>query len=193
MNTLAEIAIFIVNTLGSIYLLIVVLRFLLQLVRADYYNPISRLIVKATNPLLVPLRKLIPGFWGIDFACLVLALLVKMAVVQLVLLIAGAGLQNPLLLLAWAFLGILALIATTYFWALLIMVIASWIAPYSHNPGLSLLRQLIEPSLAPIRKLLPDLGGLDFSPMVALMLLHIFNQYLMPALAGQLGISASLL
>ena len=193
MNTLAEIAIFIVNTLGSIYLLIVVLRFLLQLVRADYYNPISRLIVKATNPLLVPLRKLIPGFWGIDFACLVLALLVKMAVVQLVLLIAGAGLQNPLLLLAWALLGILALIATTYFWALLIMVIASWIAPYSHNPGLSLLRQLIEPSLAPIRKLLPDLGGLDFSPMVALMLLHIFNQYLMPALAGQLGISASLL
>ena len=193
MNMLANIAIFIVNTLGSIYLLIVVLRFLLQLVRADYYNPISRLIVKATNPLLVPLRKLIPGFWGIDFACLVLALLVKMAVVQLVSLIAGAGLLNPLLLLAWAFLGILALIATTYFWALVIMVIASWIAPYSHNPGLSLLRQLIEPSLAPIRKLLPDLGGLDFSPMVALMLLHIFNQYLMPALAGQLGIPMSYL
>ena len=193
MNTLAQIAIFIVNTLGSIYLLIVVLRFLLQLVRADYYNPISRFIVKATNPLLVPLRKFIPGFWGIDFACLVLALLVKMSVVQLVLLIAGAGLQSPLLLLAWALLGILALIATTYFWALLIMVIASWIAPYSHNPGLSLLRQLIEPSLAPIRKLLPDLGGLDFSPMVALMLLHIFNQYLMPALASSLGIAPHLL
>ena len=113
MNTLAQIAIFIVNTLGSIYLLIVVLRFLLQLVRADYYNPISRFIVKATNPLLVPLRKFIPGFWGIDFACLVLALLVKISVVQLVLLIAGAGLQSPLLLLAWALLGILALIATT--------------------------------------------------------------------------------
>ena len=193
MKTLAEIAIFIVNTLGSIYLLIVVLRFLLQLVRADYYNPISRFIVKATNPLLVPLRKFIPGFWGIDFACLVLALLVKISVVQLVLLIAGAGLQSPLLLLAWALLGILALIATTYFWALLIMVIASWIAPYSHNPGLSLLRQLIEPSLAPIRKLLPDLGGLDFSPMVALMLLHIFNQYLMPALASSLGIAPHLL
>lgn len=192
MQTLVDILVFLVRTLGAIYLTIVLLRFLLQLVRADYYNPISRVIVKATNPLLVPLRKLIPGFWGIDFACLVLALLVQYLIFQTVILLVGAGLQNPLLLLSWAFVGILALVASVYFWALLIMVIASWVAPYSHNPALSLLRQLIEPSLAPIRRLLPNLGGLDLSPMVALLLLHIFNQYLLPALARTLGVPAGL-
>lgn len=187
MQTLAQIAIYIIQTLGSIYLFIVVMRFLLQLVKADYYNPISKMIVKATNPLLVPLRKVIPGFWGIDFACLLLALLVEIIILQVIILIAGLGLQNPLLLLPWAVVGIIKLVATTYFWGLIIMVIASWVAPYSHNPGLSLLRQLIEPTLAPLRKILPDLGGLDLSPMIALMLLHIFNQYLLPALAGTLG------
>lgn len=193
MTTLAQIAIYIINTLGTIYLFIVVLRFLLQLVKADYYNPISRMIVKATNPLLVPLRKIIPGFWGIDFACLLLALLVKIVVLQVIILIAGLGWQNPLMLLPWAVLGIFKLIATTYFWGLIIMVIASWVAPFSHNPGLSLLRQLIDPTLAPLRKILPDLGGLDLSPMIALMLLHIFNQYIMPALANAVGAPVGLL
>lgn len=193
MQTLAQIAIYIINTLSSIYLFIVVLRFLLQLVRADYYNPISRVIVKATNPLLVPLRKIIPGFWGVDFACLVLGLLIKIIVLQVIILIAGFGLQNPLLLLLWGLLGIVKLVATTYFWGLIIMVIASWVAPYSQNPGLSLLRQLIEPSMAPLRKVLPNMGGLDFSPMIALMLLHIFNQYIMPALAGAVGAPVGLL
>lgn len=193
MQTLAEIAIYIINTLSSIYLFIVVLRFLLQLVRADYYNPISRVIVKATNPLLVPLRKIIPGFWGVDFACLVLGLLIKIIVLQVIILIAGFGLQNPLLLLLWGLLGVVKLVATTYFWGLIIMVIASWVAPYSQNPGLSLLRQLIEPSMAPLRKVLPNMGGLDFSPMIALMLLHIFNQYIMPALAGAVGAPVGLL
>lgn len=193
MQTLAQIAIYIINTLGSIYLFIVVLRFLLQLVKADYYNPISRMIVKATNPLLVPLRKIIPGFWGVDFACLVLGLLVKIIVLQVIILIAGFGWQNPLLLLPWGLLGIVKLMATTYFWGLIIMVIASWVAPYSQNPGLSLLRQLIEPTLAPLRKVLPNMGGLDLSPMIALMTLHIFNQYIMPALANAVGAPVGLL
>jgi YggT family protein len=193
MQTLAEIAIYIINTLGSIYLFIVVLRFLLQLVKADYYNPISKVIVKATNPLLVPLRKIIPGFWGIDFACLLLAFLIKILLLQVIILIAGLGWQNPIMLLPWALLGIIKLIATTYFWSLIIMVIASWVAPFSQNPGLSLLRQLIEPTLAPLRKILPSMGGLDLSPMIALMLLHIFNQYLLPALANLLGAPMGLL
>lgn len=193
MQTLSQIAIYIINTLGSIYLLIVVLRFLLQLVRADYYNPVSKMIVKATNPLLVPMRKIIPGFWGVDFACLVLALAIKMILLQIIILLLGYGLQNPLLLLPWAFLGIIKLIATTYFWGLIIIVIASWVAPYSHNPGLNLVRQLIEPTMAPLRKVLPAMGGLDFSPMIALMLLHIFNQYIMPSLASLVNAPVGLL
>lgn len=193
MQTLAQIAIYIIQTLGSIYLFLVVLRFLLQLVKADYYNPISRMIVKATNPLLVPLRKVIPGFWGIDFACILLAILVKLVVLQVIILIAGFGLQNPLLLVPWSLLGILSLISQTFFWALLILVIASWVAPYSANPALSLVRQLIEPVVSPIRRVLPNLGGLDFSPMVLMMGLHIFNQYIMPALAHAMGVPVNMI
>jgi YggT family protein len=112
MQTLAQIAIYIISSLGSVFLSFVVLRFLLQLVRADYYNPISKAVVKLTNPLLVPLRKIVPGFFGIDFACLVLAIFVQAVVLQLIFLIAGNGLFNPLILLLWSLLGILGLVLT---------------------------------------------------------------------------------
>lgn len=193
MTTMMQILIFLINTLGSLYLTLVLLRFILQLIRADYYNPITKFIVKATNPILVPLRKLIPGIGGIDWACLVLALVLKIALLQLILSIAGIGFIGVTKLVATAFLGILSLLATTYFWAMIIIVIASWVAPYSNNPGLSLLRQIIEPTLSPIRKIVPAPGGLDFSPMIALLLLHIFNTFIMPSLAATLGVPMGLL
>lgn len=193
MTTMTQILIFLINTLGSLYLTLVLLRFILQLIRADYYNPITKFIVKATNPILVPLRKLIPGIGGIDWACLVLALVLKIVLLQLILSIAGIGFIGVTKLVATAFLGILSLLATTYFWAMIIIVIASWVAPYSNNPGLSLLRQIIEPTLSPIRKIVPAPGGLDFSPMIALLLLHIFNTFIMPSLAATLGVPMGLL
>lgn len=193
MTTMTQILIFLINTLGSLYLTLVLLRFILQLIRADYYNPITKFIVKATNPILVPLRKLIPGIGGIDWACLVLALVLKIVLLQLILSIAGIGFIGVTKLVATAFLGILSLLATTYFWAMIIIVIASWVAPYSNNPGLSLLRQIIEPTLSPIRKIVPAPSGLDFSPMIALLLLHIFNTFIMPSLAATLGVPMGLL
>jgi YggT family protein len=112
---MAQMAIYLIKTIGSLYLLIVLLRFLLQLSRADFYNQISQGISKATNPLLLPLRRVIPGLFGIDLACLVLALAVQWLVVQLMLLIAGYGFVNPLMLLAWSVVGILAMLASIYF------------------------------------------------------------------------------
>lgn len=193
MATSGNFLVFIINTLGSLYLTLLLLRFVLQLVRADYYNPISRFIVKATNPVLIPLRKIIPGIGGYDWACLVLAFVIKMIMVQLVLLVVGVGYQGIGILLAGALLGLIKLVATTYFWAMIIIVIASWVAPHSHNPGLSLLNSIIEPSLKPIRKIVPAPGGLDFSPMIALFLLHIFNSFVLPALCTSLGVPGWLL
>ena len=100
MSGFAEALIYIVQTLGSLYLLIVLLRFILQLVRADFYNPLSQFTVKATQPLLKPLRRIIPGFGGLDLASLALAILVQLVLMVLVILIAGAnpaavGLQLP--------------------------------------------------------------------------------------------------
>jgi YggT family protein len=193
MQTLAQIGVYIIGSLGSVLLSFVVLRFLMQLVRADYYNPISKAVVKLTNPLLVPLRKIVPGFFGIDFACVVLAVLVQALVLQLIFLVAGTGLLNIFTLLLWSLLGILGLALTIYYFGIFIIMIASWVAPYSSHPALTILRQIIDPVMAPFRKIVPPMGGLDFSPMLVIMILHVLKNYLLPALAQTVGMPIGLL
>lgn len=182
-SALIESLFYIIRTIGSLYLLLVLLRFLFQLVRADFYNPISQTIAKATNPLLIPLRKVVPGYRRIDFASLVLALLVQALIIQMLFFIAGQGFVNVLSLLGWSLVGILKTFASIYFWGLIIVIVASWIAPFSQNPALVLVRQVIEPAMAPLRKIIPPLGVLDLSPIVAFMILHVVNNYLIPAIA----------
>lgn len=194
MAPLQEIGTLIVQTLGSLYLLVVMLRFLLQQARADFYNPISQFIVKVTNPLLMPLRRVIPGLMGIDIAAILLALVVQFVVIELGALILLGGLINPLVALMWSAVGLLALTANIYFWGLLIMVIASWIAPQSSNPALRLVFQLVEPVMAPFRKLLPDMGGIDISPIFAFLALNVVQiliKYL-AAMAGMGGLAQQL-
>ena len=163
MGTLIDIIIFLIRVFGGLYLCVILLRFLLQTARADFYNPISQTMVRLTNPLLVPLRKIIPGIWGIDLASLVLALLFHWFVMQLMILILGHGLQAPHLMASWALIGIAANIITLYIIAGFVLFIASFIAPFSRNPALVLVHQLLEPLLAPVRRFIPPTGGLDFS------------------------------
>ena len=94
MNSLNTAAIYLLQTLGNLYLLVVLLRFLLQLVRADFYNPISQFIVRATKPLLMPLRRIIPGYGGLDFASLVLALAIQLVLMVLIIKLMGYALPN---------------------------------------------------------------------------------------------------
>ena len=188
MGPLQEIGLLIIQTVGSLYLLIILLRFLLQLARADFYNPISQFAVKATNPLLIPLRRLIPGVFGIDLASLTLALLLQFVVIEASALILGFSFINPLTVIAWGAVGVISMIATIYFWALLAMVIASWVAPQGGHPALMLVRQVVEPIMAPFRKMLPDMGGIDISPIFAFLALNIV-QVLIRHLAASVGIS----
>lgn len=192
MSTSAEIGIYIVRTLGTLYLVLVLLRFLFQMVRADFYNPISQFVAKATNPLLMPLRKAIPGVFGIDLASLVLALFVQWVLIQLVLVIAGIGFLNPLMTIAWAAVGLLSMTLTLYFWCLIISIISSWVAPGSQHPALMLVRQLVAPVMAPFQKLIPPMGGIDITPIFAFMVLHILNNYLVPAIAQSIGMPGGL-
>ena len=192
MQTLAQIAIYIISTIGTLYISLVLLRFLAQLVRADYYNPMSKALVKYTNPLLIPLRKIIPGFFGIDVAALVLALLLQALLIQIILLLANYGLINPLYLFAWSAISLLGLVLTFYYWGVIITIIASWVAPQSHNPALSLLQQILDPVMAPFRKVIPPLGMLDLSPMIFLMVLHIIRNYVLPALGNSVGMIGGL-
>ncbi|MBT2371837.1 YggT family protein [Pseudomonas fluorescens] len=177
-------AVYVLQTLGSLYLLIVLLRFVLQLVRANFYNPLCQFAVKATQPLLKPLRRVIPSLFGLDMSSLVLAILVQLALMALTLLLTYGTIGNFLQLLIWAIIGVTALFLKIFFFALIISVILSWVAPGSHNPGAELVNQICEPALAPFRKILPNLGGLDISPILAFMVLKLLDMLVINNLAA---------
>ena len=180
-------AVYILQTIGSLYLLIVLLRFTLQLVRADFYNPVSQFIVRATHPLLKPLRKIIPSLAGLDLASLMLAILVQLLLMAVTLLLLGYGLDNPLQLLVWSIIGVTALFLKVFFFALIISVILSWVAKGSHNPTAMLINQICEPLLSPIRRILPSMGGLDLSPIVAFLILNLIDMLVIRNLAIMTG------
>ena len=177
-------AIYVLQTLGSLYLLIVLLRFVLQLVRANFYNPLCQFTVKATQPLLKPLRRVIPSVFGLDMSSLVLALILQVLLMAVTMLLAYGTTGAPLQLLIWAIIGVTALFLKIFFFALIISVILSWVAPGSHNPGAELVNQICEPVLAPFRKILPSLGGLDISPILAFMVLKLLDMLVINNLAA---------
>lgn len=177
-------AVYVLQTLGSLYLLIVLMRFVLQLVRANFYNPLCQFVVKATQPLLKPLRRIIPSLFGLDMSSLLLAILVQMALMALTLLLTYGTTGNPLQLLIWSIIGVTALFMKIFFFALIISVILSWVAPGSHNPGAELMNEICEPALAPFRRIVPNLGGLDISPILAFMVLKLIDMLVINNLAA---------
>ena len=176
---LAQPAVFLVKVLFGLYATLVVLRFLLQLVRADFYNPLSQFIVKATRPLLNPLRRIIPGISGIDIASLVLAWFVITLEQLAILALAGTGFQ-PAGAALLAIPELITLFINVFLFAILIQVIISWINPGSYNPAIGLIHSLTEPLLAPIRRRMPNMGGLDLSPMVVMLGLVLLEMLLIP-------------
>ncbi|NNB13685.1 YggT family protein [Pseudomonas fragi] len=186
MSGLNGAAIFVIQTLGSLYLLIVLLRFILQLVRANFYNPLCQFIVKATQPLLKPLRRVIPSVFGLDMSSLVLAILVQMVIFAVVLTLSYMSF-NILGLLLWAIIGVTALFLKVFFFAMIISVILSWVAPGSVSPGAELVNQITEPALAPFRRFLPSMGGLDISPILAFLVIQLIQSFVIPPLAMYVG------
>ncbi|WP_166837853.1 YggT family protein [Rheinheimera pleomorphica] len=164
---------FLIDTAFSLYLMVVILRLWLQLVRADFYNPFSQFVVKATNPLVLPLRRIIPSIGRLDTATLVLAytiMLAKLATLQL--LQSGQMLVVPSLIFAVIFL--VKEVFTLLFWILVIRALLSWFSQ-GRSPVEYVMHQLTEPLLKPIRRILPPLGGLDLSVLVVLIGLQFLN------------------
>ncbi len=157
--------VFLINTVFGLYILIVMLRFLLQLVRGDFYNPVSQFLVKATSPVLVPLRRVIPGLFGIDFAAVFLLLVLQIMQLVLVGLVKGYAFQ-PLGLVVMSIAELASLTLNIFFFSILIQVILSWVNPGTHNPVTALVYGLNEPLLRPARRLIPPVSGFDFSPLV---------------------------
>lgn len=159
--------IFLIDTLFSIYIAIMLLRFILQQVGADFYNPISQFVVKATQPLVVVARRFIPSIKKIDTATLVLALI--LIALKLVLLFTISGYPiNGLQLLVKGLHDLISLTFDIFIVALFIQAILSWVNPDPYNPVSGLLRGLTAPVLRPIQKYVPAIGGIDLSTLIAL-------------------------
>ena len=177
MNYLSDGGIFVVQTLTGLIVLALNLRFLMQVSRANYYNPIAQGFVKATNPLLRPLRRFIPGWGGIDGAALVLAVIIQAITFFLILVALNSSIPaiNPLTLLSWAILNVLDLNVKIYFWSVIAVVVVSWIAPQSGHPAIQLVAQITEPVMRPVRNVMPSMGGLDLSPIIVFLILNVVS------------------
>lgn len=172
-SPLSDAGIFLVNTVFGLYILLVALRFLLQCVRADFYNPISQFLVTFTNPPLRFLRRFIPGFAGIDWPSLLLMLALQSLELVITGLL-GAG-QIPALpgLLVLSIAALLKLFIYIFFFAIFIQIIISWVNPGAYNSATVILSRLTDPLLRPARRLIPPISGLDLSPMVVIVALQL--------------------
>jgi len=177
--------IFLVQVIFGLYALVALLRFLLQLVRADFYNPLSQFIVRITSPVLVPLRRVIPPVGGKDTASLVLAWLVLALQLLLIFAIAGQGFQ-PLGALLLAIPELIGLLIDIFLYSILILVIISWVNPGAHNPAIGVLDALTRPLMGPARRILPPISGLDLSPMLVMIGLVLLKMLLIPPLKALL-------
>jgi YggT family protein len=187
-SSFGQLIVLVVNTLGHLVMLALLLRFLLQASRADFYNPVSQALVKMTAPVLNPLRRLIPAWCNFDLATLLVALLFGTLASALMIFSAGYVLPGIGTLLSWAFLGMLSYILKIYFWGLLISVIVSWVAPYSGNPALLLIQQILEPLQRLFRKVIPPMGGLDLSPIFIFLGIQVVEIMLVGTLRQGLGL-----
>ncbi|MCW9047516.1 MAG: YggT family protein [Gammaproteobacteria bacterium] len=163
--------VFLIDILFQLYATALLIRVLLQMVGADFYNPVSQFIVKITNPPVIPLRKIIPGFAGIDVATLLLAFLVlaikAMIIYQTI---------EPLSIGVIALGETLVLIISIFLYSIIIQAILSWVNPDPYNPAVSLLNTLTYPILKHFRKMIPPMSGIDISSFFAIITL-LFVQY----------------
>jgi YggT family protein len=176
-------SVFLIQTLFGLYILVVMLRLILQWARADFYNPVSQFIVKITNPPLKPLRRIIPGWGGIDLASVLLLIALQMLELFLVNLAVGRGVGVSGLIVQ-SIAELLGLAINVFIGAILIQVILSWVAPGSYNPIIGLVHRIAEPLLAPARRILPPMSGIDFSPLVVLIVLQLLKILLVAPIAN---------
>ena len=162
--------VFLIETLFDLYIIVLMLRFILQQVRADFYNPISQFIVKATAPVLNPARKLIPGFSGVDLATIIVVIAFIAIKIFIIALISGYS-PSVLALLLTGTRDFITLALNIFIFAIIIQAILSWINPDPYNPVSGLLFNITSPVLQPFRRLIKPVGGIDLSPLVALIAL----------------------
>jgi len=178
-NYMTDPLIFLIDTLFSLYIVAVLLRLLLQWTRADFYNPVSQFLIKITQPLLKPMRRYIPAVGRLDSSSLVLALLLQMLANFIILAVKGVAISIIALALL-SFANLLKMVLDIFVYAIFAGALLSWFATGAYSTAASLLYSLTEPVLSVCRRLVPDFGGIDLSPLVALVLLQLVKMVVLP-------------
>ncbi|MFT6406723.1 MAG: YggT family protein [Arenicella sp.] len=175
---------FLIEAIFNFALYVVLLRFWMQWVRADFRNDFGQFIISATNPVIIPIRRVIPSIGVVDTATVLLAVTIALIKFYVLVLLAGGGLTSYSLLklLSVAVAAVLDSSIYVFLGAILVGIIASWVNPNSYHPILSIARSISEPLLAPARKLIPSMGGIDFSPMLVILFLRISQMLLIAPL-----------
>ena len=167
---------YLLNFVFDTMLMILILRVWLQLVRADFYNPLCQFIVKVSNPLVIPFRKVIPGLGGIDVATIVIAYLVASLKFVIIPMLNGGEIDViSALIIGGAYL--IKEVGVLLFIIMLVMALMSWIVQ-GYNPTQAVLHQLTAPILRPIQRVVPSIGGLDLSVLIAFLALNMINIFL---------------
>lgn len=156
---------FVAGALLDLYVITFFLRLVLAWVRADFRNPLAQFILRVTNPLVLPARRLIPAVGSLDTATLVLLLVLQSLATAVLINLACAGSAEVGQIVVFGLIRLVHLILTVYFWLIIVYAISSWVSPGGYNPALALLGAIVEPVLAPFRRLIPPIGGLDLSPI----------------------------
>ena len=180
-NYVTDPVVFLIDTLFSLYILAVMLRFLLQWTQADFYNPVSQFLVKITHPPLRFMRRYVPAVGRIDTSSLIFALLLQMLANFSILALKGIGI-NFIALAVLSFTDLLKMLLDIFVYAIFAGAILSWFAAGTYSSASSILYSLTEPLLSVCRRLLPDFAGIDLSPLIALVLLQLAKMMLLPPL-----------
>lgn len=185
-----EILLYIIKVLAPIVTFFFIARFLLQASRADFYNPISQGIVSLTDPVLKPMRMLMPSIGRWDIAALVAACLLETVFLYAQIAISGTVSPGLLGILVVGLFSGLSMLLTIISYLIIIHIVGNLLAAFGgmqiQHPLLNLIDQVIDPILAPARKLLPPMGGFDLSPIIVFMLLGLFSNVIFPQM--QFGI-----
>ncbi|MCU7959809.1 MAG: YggT family protein [gamma proteobacterium symbiont of Bathyaustriella thionipta] len=184
---LTDPATFLIQVIFDLYILLLMLRLVMQLLHVDFFNPMSQFVVRLTSPALNPLRRLIPGYGGIDIASILLMWLLKTLELTLLMWLNGEAVALPLPLL----LAIPALIdqaLNLFLFAIIIRALLSWLQPDPYHPVQRLLISLTEPLLRPARKLIPPVSGMDISPIAVIIGLYLAKMLIIPPLYHVIGL-----
>jgi len=179
--------IYIIQTLFGLYILTFVLRLILQWVRADFRNPLTQFVLTVTNPLVIPLRRMIPPVGGLDTATLIVVLLLEMVLTLGLIKLSCVGDLDVIQLVLFTIFNLVKRVLWIYLFVILIYVLMSWISPGGYNPFAHLLRAIAEPVLRPLRNFIPSIGGLDLSPLFALIAIQALTMLLPSGVCPNIG------